>query len=296
MTSPYEPGSVEKVLTLSGADRRRQGHRPHPAPRAGPAAERRPGHPRLVRPRHPEADPGRRDRPVVQHRHGEVVAALQPRPAAELPDRVRPRPAHRHRRQRRDPRPAAVDRRSGTACSRTGSPSARASRSTACRWRPRSTPSRTAASASSPSLIQGRATTNAGQVVGTDEATSHRVVSAERRPPDDADDGARRRPRRRVAPGGAGARLRRRRQDRHGAAGRRRRVAATTASSRSRSRASRRPTTRASPSTSWCRTPRTAAVAARSPARRSARSCRSRCAGTAYPPTGAQPSQIPTTW
>ena len=29
-----------------------------------------------------------------------------------------------------------------------------------------------------PSLIQGRATTNTGQVVGTDEATSHRVVSA----------------------------------------------------------------------------------------------------------------------
>ena len=36
----------------------------------------------------------------------------------------------------------------------------------------------------SPSLVQGSATTDDGNVVGTDTATTHRVVSAQRRPAD----------------------------------------------------------------------------------------------------------------
>ena len=70
MTDVYEPGSVEKVLTLSAlidagkaTMRTRVTVPPEPA-------ERRPGHPRLVRPRHAAHDARRRDRPVVQHRHG----------------------------------------------------------------------------------------------------------------------------------------------------------------------------------------------------------------------------------
>ena len=101
MTSPYEPGSVEKVLTLSSPDRRRQGHRPHPArwcPGSCKSGDR------IIHDWFPhgnlKADAGRRDRAVVEHRHGEVVAAVQARPAAALPHPVRPRPAHEHRRQR----------------------------------------------------------------------------------------------------------------------------------------------------------------------------------------------------
>ena len=47
----YEPGSVEKVLTVGLADRRRQGHPGHQDHRALGAAPRRPGHPRLLRAR-----------------------------------------------------------------------------------------------------------------------------------------------------------------------------------------------------------------------------------------------------
>ena len=47
----------------------------------------------------------------------------------------------------------------------------------------------------SPSLIQGSATTNAGQVVGTDHTTTAPGRQRQRRPPDDDDDGAGRRPR-----------------------------------------------------------------------------------------------------
>ena len=104
---------------------------------------------------------------------------------------------------------------------RTPSRSARASRSTPSRWPRRSTPSPTAACASTPSLVQGQATTDDGSVVGTDTGTRRRVVSAAGRPQTtpmmelvtDPEDGVA--PRRRD-PGLPG-----RRQDRHRAAGRR---------------------------------------------------------------------------
>ena len=91
MTDVYEPGSVEKVLTLSALID------------AGKATDRTKvtvppslvsgdrvihdwfGHPTI------RTDAGRRDRPVLQHRHRAGVAQLRARPAARLPDQVRPR-------------------------------------------------------------------------------------------------------------------------------------------------------------------------------------------------------------
>ena len=60
---------MEKVLTAAGADRRRQGHPEHPDHGAQRAAGARPRHRRLVRARPAPADHGRRDRPLLQHRH-----------------------------------------------------------------------------------------------------------------------------------------------------------------------------------------------------------------------------------
>ena len=70
----------------------------------------------------------------------------------------------------------------------------------------------------SPSLIQGSATNNLGQSIGTDHTTTQPGRQRERRAPDDRHDGARRQPRRRHGAGSPGARLRRGRQDRHRAA------------------------------------------------------------------------------
>ena len=81
----------------------------------------------------------------------------------------------------------------------------------------------------SPSLIKGSATTEDGQVVGTDTTTERRVISEQAAHADDADDGAGRRPRGRGRAGRRGARLPGRRQDRHRAARRRGVPAATTA-------------------------------------------------------------------
>ena len=100
MTSPYEPGSVEKVLTLSALID------------AGKVTD----HTRLLVPGQLKSG----DRVIHDwFPHGTlrltlagVIAQssnigtakssrqLQARPAAALPDRVRPRTAHRHRRQR----------------------------------------------------------------------------------------------------------------------------------------------------------------------------------------------------
>ena len=120
-----------------------------------------------------------------------------------------------------------------------------------------------------PSLIQGIATLDDGTEVGTDTATKRRVVS---------EDAAHQTmlmmervidPEVGVAPGAAvpGYRV-------AGKTGTAQRVGDDVRllrrhASRSPSPASRPPTTRASPSTSWCRTRATAAAAARSPARRS---------------------------
>ena len=71
-----------------------------------------------------------------------------------------------------------------------------------------------------PTLIQGEARRDDGMEIGTDVSTTRRVVSAARGPPDDADDGAGRRPRGRRRAAGQRARLPGRRQDRHRAAGR----------------------------------------------------------------------------
>ncbi len=71
-----------------------------------------------------------------------------------------------------------------------------------------------------PSLVQGSAVTDDGSEVGTDHVDRHRVISDGRRLADDADDGAGHRPRRRRRAGSGGAGLPGRRQDGHGAAGR----------------------------------------------------------------------------
>ncbi len=67
----------------------------------------------------------------------------------------------------------------------------------------------------SPSLVRGTAVTDDGITVGTDTSTTGAGGEQARRAPDVADDGARRRPRRRHRPVGPGARLPGGRQDRH---------------------------------------------------------------------------------
>ena len=125
-----------------------------------------------------------------------------------------------------------------------------------------------------PSLVKGRPTTSAGQVVGSDTPTEHRVVSKRRRPPDGADDGVGdATPRRGTAAG----------RRRSPATGSPARPAPRSGSARTcrcydgdvhrvlrRLRARRQPAVHRSTSSS--RTRGTAAAAARSAARRSARS------------------------
>ena len=93
LTDVYEPGSTEKVLTLSavidaGLGRPRQQYvvprRPQPA---GPAD------PRPLGARHRAPHPGRHPRQVVQHRHRARRRPVRARRAAVLPDRVRLRRA-----------------------------------------------------------------------------------------------------------------------------------------------------------------------------------------------------------
>ena len=211
----YEPGSVEKVLTVGVADRRRQGHAADQVPVPVVAARQDRVDRRLVRPRQHPADPGRRHRQVVQHRHRAGRRRLHAGRAGRLPPEVRPGPAHRHRHARRVARHPDARRRDDLADQGQRRLRPVACRSTPCRWPRPSTPSPTAACAISPSLIKGSATTEDGTVVGTDVATETRVVS-EKAAKQTAkmmervvDRGRRRRPAR-PGPG-----LPRRRQDRH---------------------------------------------------------------------------------
>ena len=162
----YEPGSVEKVLTASSlidagkVDRRGPGSRcPRELARAGPGRSAT-GSTHGTDP----ADPGRRHRQVLQHRHRARRRRSSRRPSSyAYLQQVRPRPAHRHRRAAARPRGLLPDRRRlDPARRRTASPSASRCRSTPCRWPPRSTPSPTAACGSRPSLVQGSATTDDG--------------------------------------------------------------------------------------------------------------------------------------
>ena len=110
LSDVYEPGSVEKVLTVCRAARRGQGDPAHPHPRPREAPGPRPHHRRLVRPR-----AIRLTLAGVLARSsniGTALAAMQftPRAAVALPRPVRPRQAHRRRDARRDPRPAAAGR------------------------------------------------------------------------------------------------------------------------------------------------------------------------------------------
>ena len=87
----YEPGSVEKVLTVAVADRRRQGH-PAPALRCPASLPRQDRvDRRLVRPRQHPAHAGRHHRQVLQHRHRARRRRVQPGRARDLPPALRPR-------------------------------------------------------------------------------------------------------------------------------------------------------------------------------------------------------------
>ena len=144
----YEPGSVEKVLTLSALID------------TGKVTARTkmlvPGQLR------------RQDRVIHDHwEHGLIKLTLagvlakssnvgtvlaadkfEPGELRSLPRQVRPRPAHRTSASAPSRAASCPTRASGPTRPRTGSPSASRSRSTPCRWPPRSTPSPTTASAS----------------------------------------------------------------------------------------------------------------------------------------------------
>ena len=275
MSDVYEPGSVEKVLTLSALIDAGKVTAAHPARGPGRSCTARTGsiHDWFPHGTDPP-DPRRRHREVLQHRHRAGRRQVRARPAARTTSTrfgLGQRTDIGVRGETPGILPTAA---SGPTRSRTASPSASRSRSTPCRWPRRSTRSPTAACGSRPSLIQGsRDAPTTGQVVGTDTTTTRRVVSAKAARADHAHDGAGRRPRGRGRARRRGARLPRRRQDRHRAARRRRRAAATTAPSRSPSPGfapGRRP-----PLHGLRRRPEpraTAAAAARSPARRSRRS------------------------
>ena len=104
MSDIYEPGSVQKVLTAASLIDADKAFARQQVQGAGQPAAPGPGHRRLVRPRQHPAHPGRHHRQVVQHRHGPGRRRLLPGRAGLLPPALRPRPAHRHRRARRDGR------------------------------------------------------------------------------------------------------------------------------------------------------------------------------------------------
>ena len=148
-----------------------------------------------------------------------------------------------------------------------------------------------------PSLVKGQATTFDGVATGSDLAEQHRVVSetAAGLTRDmmemvvDPDQG--------TAPSAAHRGLPRGRQDRHRADGEPGvRLLRRRSCSRSPSPASRPPTTRASPSTSWSRSRPTAAAAARPAGRRSARSWATCSSTTRSPPSGSLPTRLPIEW
>ena len=97
----YEPGSVEKVLTLSAlidtgkvnARTKMLGAR-RPAPPG-------PRHPRPLGPRADQADAGRRAGQVVERRNRAGLRQVRAGRAALVPRQVRPRPAHQRRARRR---------------------------------------------------------------------------------------------------------------------------------------------------------------------------------------------------
>ena len=176
-------------LGREGADRRRRCSTPARSPRAPGSSCRRscsrdgPGHRRLVPPRHPSPDPGRRDRQVVQHRHrarrrrvrrascaatcaGSASGSPPTSGSAASPPGILPAPNV----DRPDQRPGRLR------------PVALGQR--ACRWPRPSTPSPTAACGSTPAVIRAarRPTTAARSAPTT--TTTRRVVSARAAAPD----------------------------------------------------------------------------------------------------------------
>ena len=235
MSDVYEPGSVEKVLTVSGLiDAGKV--TPRTKLRVPPELYR---DGRVIKDWFPHDTIKLTLAGVLAKSSniGTVLAADKFSPAscaATSPVRPRqPAPTSASAARRAGILPAA--QRSGTGRPRTGWPSASRCRSTPCRWPRRSTPSPTAASGSTRRIITGSATTDDGVTVGTDNATTRQVVSAQAAEQTMRDDGAGRRPRGRHRPRRRRPGLPGRRQDRHRAAGRARSAAATTAPSRSRS-------------------------------------------------------------
>ena len=245
----YEPGSVEKVLTACVADRRRQGHPATPGSPCPASCPRRTGsihdyfphgtlHLTLTGVIAKSSNIGTvlAAEPVRARRSSTTTCASSAsgsaptsasaaRPPGMLPDR----------------QPAGPQIRPGHA-----SPSARALSVNAVQMAAAVNTIANGGVYVTPSLVKGAATTDDGDVVGTDTTTTHRVVSAARRPADRADDGA-------VTDPDDGHRARRRRSRATGwparpapRSGSARSAAATTAPSRSPSPASRRPTTRGS--------------------------------------------------
>ena len=268
----YEPGSVEKVLTASSLI---DAGKVTPDTQITVPAQL-PAQDRVIHDYFPHGQLHLTLTGVIAKSSniGTVLAASQfkHQAALRLPAQVRPRPAHRDRRARASPRRA--HRLEELAGDQPGHhrlrPGPRGERRADGRRGQRRSP--TAASTSSPAWSRGRRPPPRQRRSDPHLATTHRVVSPARRQADRADDGVgdqpgdrhRARGRRSTATGSPA-----RPAPRSGSA---RTAAATTARSRSPSPGSRPPTTRGSWSTSWSRTRRTAAVAARSVDPRSARS------------------------
>ena len=171
----YEPGSVEKVLTAQRADRRRQGHRRAPGSWCRRSCQRSD---RVIHDWFPHGTLHLTLAGVIAKSSniGTVLAADAVRAPASCCDyltQVRPRPAHRHRRARRDRRACCRDRQHWTQIDQD--------RDRLRPGRSRSTRVQMAAAVNTianggvcvtPSLVKGAATTDDGQVVGTDTTTT----------------------------------------------------------------------------------------------------------------------------
>ena len=97
----YEPGSVEKVLTLSALIDTGKVNARTKMLVPGRAAPPGPRHPRPLGARADQADAGRRAGQVVQRRHRAGLRQVRAGRAPLLPRQVRPRPAHQRRARRR---------------------------------------------------------------------------------------------------------------------------------------------------------------------------------------------------
>ena len=237
---------MEKVLTAAGLI---DAGKVSPGPGSGSPepAGARPRDPRLVRAPAHQADDGRGDRPLLQHRHRAGRHPVHPGAAVALPRHVRPRsrtdvgmPG-----ETRGLLPPAAD---WSTLTRAQIAFGQGVSVSALQMAGGLNTIANDGEFVSPSLVEGR-TTTAGSTRSAPRRPPAPGGQPDGRPQDRPDDGAGHHPGRRHRARGRHRGLPRGRQDRYRPAGRRRVQVLRTAASRSPSAASPRPTTRASPST-----------------------------------------------